>query len=182
MKRTILCLSILTCILSSDLFAQKYLTREGTATFHSNVPLYSFSGTSPYLTGMINTDNKIVDFYLDLTTLDSGLEKRDRDMQEVLGTDQFPFAEFYGELTTSFDPSLQDSQKVTVKGNFKIHGVSREVEIPGTLTPTKEGIHLYATWILKLEDYDIVPPKLLFVKVDQEQRIEIEGLLKPTDD
>lgn len=182
MKKLILFTILLFCLPGTELFAQKFLTREGTAIFHSNVPLYSFSGSSPYLVGMINTENKIVDFYLDLTTLDSGLEKRDRDMKEVLETDSYPFAEFYGEMISEFDPALQDTQQVKVKGEFKIHGVSRKVEIPGKLTPSDEGIHLYATWILKLEDYDIIPPKLLFVKVDQEQRIEIEGMLKPTED
>jgi polyisoprenoid-binding protein YceI len=68
-----------------------------------------------------------------------------------------------------------------VKGDFKIHGVSREVEIEGTLQKKPDGILLKANWVLLLEDYDIIPPKLLFVKVDQEQKIEIEALLKPTD-
>jgi polyisoprenoid-binding protein YceI len=161
--------------------AQEYMTDSGTAIFHSEVPLHSFSGTSNFLTGLINLEDGTVDFYLDLTTLDTGIEKRDRDMKETLETEKFPFAEFFGSLSSEFNPDDSSEQSVKVKGDFKIHGVSREVEIEGTLQKKPDGILLKANWVLLLEDYDIIPPKLLFVKVDQEQKIEIEALLKPTD-
>ncbi|MFN1833835.1 YceI family protein [Balneola sp. MJW-20] len=170
---------VLFLILPAQADAQLYRTDNGKAVFYSKVPLYTFSGESKYLVGQIDPDKKIVDFYLDLTTLDSGLEKRDRDMREVLETDEYPFAEFYGELISDFNPGLKDTQNVLVKGDFTIHGVTKEMEIKGKLTPSDEGIHLIAKWIVRLEDHDIIPPKLLFVKVDQEQEIEIETLLKP---
>lgn len=162
--------------------AQSYMTEEGTAIFHSRVPLHTFSGNSENLTGLINLSNNKVDFYIDLTTLETGIEKRDRDMKETLETKKFPFAEFFGELVSDFNPDTTAEQAVKVKGEFKIHGVSREVTIDGTLQMKPEGLLVKASWILLLEDYDIVPPSLLFVKVDQEQEIEIEALLKPVDD
>lgn len=162
--------------------AQSYMTEEGTAIFHSRVPLHTFSGSSENLTGLINLNNNKVDFYIDLTTLDTGIEKRDRDMKETLNTEKYPFAEFFGELVSNFNPDTTVEQSVTVKGDFKIHGVTQEVTIDGTLQMKPEGLLVKASWILLLEDYDIVPPSLLFVKVDQEQEIEIEALLKPVED
>lgn len=157
------------------------MTDSGTAIFHSEVPLHSFTGSSDFLTGLINLEDGTVDFYLDLTTLDTGIQKRDRDMKETLETGKFPFAEFFGSLSTDFNPDDTSEQPVKVKGDFKIHGVSREVTIDGTLQMKPEGLMVTANWVLELEDYDIVPPSLLFVKVDQEQKIEIEALLKPTE-
>lgn len=169
-------------LLSSHVIAQSYMTQEGTAIFHSEVPLHTFTGRSDYLTGKINLDSKIVDFYLDLTTLDTGISKRDRDMRETLETDKYPFAEFYGKLVSPFDPDSSGPQSVTVEGVFKIHGVENKTRYTGTLEHKPEGLLLNAKWVLQLEDYDIIPPKLLFVKVDQEQKIEISALLKPTED
>lgn len=162
--------------------AQTYMTESGTATFYSDVPLHTFSGSSDYLVGQVNLESKIVDFYIDLTTLDTGIEKRDRDMLETLETDKFPFAEFYGELQSDFDPDVSGPQEAVVEGTFKIHGVERETNYTGTLEMTPDGLLLKASWVLLLEDYDIVPPSLLFIKVDQEQKIEIEALLKPVQD
>lgn len=171
---------LLILVTSLTLQAQSFMTEKGKATFHSEVPLHTFSGTSEYLIGMINMETKVVDFYLDLTTLDSGIQKRDRDMRETLETDKYPFAEFYGKIISDLDLNSASIQEVVVKGSFKIHGIEKEKEFTGTLKTTSKGLLLEANWILRLEDYNIEPPSLLFVKVDQEQKIEIEALLKPT--
>ncbi|MGN8226455.1 YceI family protein [Gracilimonas sp. BCB1] len=180
MKKLIATFIFISAIASAAM-AQSYMTEEGSAVFYSKVPLHTFSGESENLTGIINLSNSKVDFYIDLTTLETGIEKRDRDMKETLETEKYPFAEFFGELVSDFNPDTTAEQPVTVKGEFKIHGVSQEVTIDGTLQMKPEGLVVKASWILLLEDYDIVPPSLLFVKVDQEQEIEIEALLKPVE-
>ncbi|MAO64782.1 MAG: hypothetical protein CL666_07255 [Balneola sp.] len=162
--------------------SQAFYTETGTAIFHSEVPMHTFSGKSEYLTGKIDLNTKIVDFYLDLTTLETGISKRDRDMRETLETEKFPFAEFYGEMITPFDPDTSVAQEITVQGTFKIHGVEKDTTYTGTLEMQPDGLMLTANWVLRLEDYNIVPPSLLFFKVDQEQKIEIKALLKPMED
>ena len=173
---------ILSLFIYSEGLTQSYYTENGTAIFHSQVPMHSFSGESQFLTGKINLNTGIVDFYLDLTTLETGIAKRDRDMRETLETDKYPFAEFYGELASPFDPDSAGPQEVKVEGTFKIHGVEKDTSYTGTLHMQPEGLHISADWVLRLEDYDIEPPSLLFVKVDQEQKIEINALLKPLED
>lgn len=170
---------LITCF-NIEINGQSFYTENGTATFYSEIPLHTFSGSSEYLTGKIDLGNGIIDFYLDLTTLKTGIAKRDRDMRETLETDKYPFAEFYGELVTPFNPD-SSAQEVTVKGSFKIHGVKKDTSYTGTLEMTPQGLKLSAKWVLELEDYNIEPPSLLFVKVDQEQRIEIDALLKKMD-
>lgn len=112
--------------------AQSFKTESGHAAFTSSVPLHTFTGLSDHLVGRIDLGEATVDFFLDLTTLDTGIGKRDKDMRETLETDRFPFAEFFGTLE-GFDPASSAVQPVRVRGAFKLHGVSREVEIEGTL-------------------------------------------------
>ncbi len=159
--------------------AQSYKTESGKAVFISKVPLHTFEGSSDKLVGLIDLDDNTVDFYLDLETLDTGNGKRDRDMRLTLETKKYPFAEFFGKLTSGFDPCSPEVQPVTAKGTFKIHGKEQEIEVDGELQMTEEGLQLKAGWILNLEDYDIKPPRLLIIKVDEEQEIKIEALLKP---
>lgn len=155
-----------------------FYTESGTATFTSSVPLHSFTGRSEHLTGMIDLEENVVDFYLDLSTLETGLRRRDRDMRRTLDVEQYPFAEFTGQLQERFDPNRSESQPVTVVGEFSIHGVTQSVEIQGTLTPTEGGVRLQAGWTLRLEAYGIEPPGLLFYRVQQEQGIEIQTTLR----
>ena len=166
-------------VFSFGLHAQIYKTESGKAVFLSKVPLHDFEGSSDQLVGLINLEDKTVDFYLDLETLDTGNGKRDKDMRLTLETKKFPFGEFFGKLVSDFDPTSSEIQAAKVEGVFKIHGKEKEVEIDGTLQMTAEGILLKAGWILNLEDYAIKPPRLLIIKVDEEQEININALLTP---
>ncbi len=177
--RQILLLILGVLLTSTTATAQSFYAENGEAVFLSKVPLHDFEGSSQSLVGLIDLEEKIIDFYLDLETLDTGNGKRDKDMRLTLETDEYPFAEFYGSLTTPFDPENTEPQLAIAKGDFKIHGETKEVEIEGTLQKTNEGLLLKASWILNLEDYKIKPPRLLIIKVDENQEIDIEILLTP---
>lgn len=166
-------------IFSGTSSAQSFYSENGKAVFTSKVPLHTFEGSSENLVGLINLEDQVIDFYLDLETLDTGNGKRDKDMLLTLETDEYPFAEFFGTLTTPFDLENLEPQSAIAKGDFKIHGEVQEVEIEGTLQKTDDGLLLKAAWILNLEEYKIKPPRLLIIKVDENQEIEIEVLLTP---
>ena len=159
--------------------AQVFTTESGHASVTSHVPLHTFTGESDRLVGRISLADSTVDFYLDLTTLDSGIGKRDKDMRRTLETDEYPFGEFFGKLVSPFDPELDGPQEATVAGAFTIHGVTRQVEIRGTLTLEPEGLRLEAAWELNLADYEIVPPSLLIMKVDEVQEMKINAVMRP---
>lgn len=166
-------------ILPQMVSAQAYKTETGHAEFKSEVPLHSFVGSSDHLVGKISLPDSTVDFYIDLTTLDTGNNKRDKDMRSTLDTDEYPFAEFFGKLVTEFNTENSGPQKVTVEGDFKIHGVSRNVSIDGTLQKTDKGLEVKASWTLDMTDYDIKPPGILFYRVDENIDIQIDALLEP---
>lgn len=167
---------------TGSLQAQSYKTDSGHVEFHSEVPTHTFTGSSEYLTGLINLADSTVDFYVDLTTLDTGIGKRDKDMRNTLETDQYPFAEFYGKLVSGFNRQSTAVQQVTARGDFTIHGVSREIAVDGTLQRTAEGLKLQASWTVDIEDYDIRPPGILFYRVDENQDIVIDALLTPVEE
>ena len=174
-------IAVLPFWIAPSLAAQTYMTEGSHVEFTSSVPLHTFTGESENLVGMVNLADSTVDFYVDLTTLETGLGKRDKDMRITLETDKFPFAEFFGKLVSPFDPENPEPQPAIARGDFKIHGVSRSIEVEGTLQKTDTGLALKAAWDLQLEDYEIVPPKLLFIKVDQTQALKIDALLTPTE-
>ena len=181
--RTYLLLFALLGVWGSSAFAQTYKTEAGHVEFTSKVPLHTFTGTSEQLTGLINLEDGTVDFFVDLETLDTGMRKRDKDMKITLETKEYPFAEFFGKLTSPVDHLAGwDEGVAAVTGNFTLHGVTREVTVEGTLRKTTEGLLLKASWQIRLDDYDIVPPSLLIVKVDEVQEVAIEAILKPVED
>ncbi|MDN3204565.1 YceI family protein [Algoriphagus sediminis] len=162
--------------------AQKFMTEEGKAVFLSEAPLSSFEGESDYLAGLIDLEQNLLDFYLDLNTLETGIGLRDRHMREnYLETEEFPFAEFTGKLDDV--PSLEMNQQMPVKaiGKFKIHGVEREIEVNGFLTWVSEDeINLEASFEVLLSDYEIPLPKLVFYELAENQKVTLTANLKKT--
>lgn len=181
MKKVLLILITLTSVIMSfnEAEAQSYMSEEGYVEFVSRAPLSEFKGKSNQLTGLVDLDENLIDFYVDLTTIDTGIEKRNRDMRNsYLDTDQFPFAEFTGSLLTPFDPEKQVKQEVRTEGIFTIHGVEKKMVIEGTLEPRETGVNLEASWSVLLEDHDIDRPGILFYELADEQKVNISIHLK----
>ncbi|MEO0559568.1 MAG: YceI family protein [Bacteroidota bacterium] len=173
-------LALALTILAIPATAQTYESARGTVEFTSRVPLHTFTGTSPHLNGALDLDTREVDFYVDLETVETGIGKRDRDMRDALETRRFPFAEFTGRLTTPLDLQQRTPQRARVEGTFTIHGVARPLTVVGTIEPTRQGLRVRAGWEVRLDDHNIQPPRLLMVKVNQVQRVEIDILLTPS--
>lgn len=165
-------------------YSQVFVTENGHAEFHSSVPLHTFTGESGYLTGMIDFEENLVDFYLDLETLETGNGRRDRDMYRTLNVEEYPFAEFTGALESpsSFDLNSGEKQAVRVSGEFTLHGITQEKTVEGTLQKQGNEVLLEAQWIQNITDHDIEPPGILFYRVDEEMEIRIEARLRLSDD
>lgn len=167
------------CII--DALSQKYYTEDGDVVFISESTMESFNGSSSNLVGLINLQDSVVDFYVDLNTLDTGIKLRNEHMREnFLHTEEHRFASFYGTLSTPLDPALKDTQQVKTTGTFTVNGNENNIEVTGKAIFDENGVlHLTAGWELNLNDYNIEVPKLLFLKVSEEQIIEINAILKP---
>ena len=157
-----------------------FFTENGKAEFTSRAPMLTFSGVSEQLNGLINLEQNILDFYLDLETLDTGIRLRNKHMRDsYLETKEFPFAEFRGQLRELPDFTSGDTASVIAVGRFKIHGIEREIEVPGVLIRTSQGLLLSAEWKIELPDYEISVPKVVFYELSETQEIQIQGLFVP---
>ncbi|PZX56826.1 YceI-like domain-containing protein [Algoriphagus ratkowskyi] len=161
--------------------AQTFQTESGNVNFLSKAPLSEFNGVSNKLHGLIDLSQNVLDFYIDLNTLETGIGLRDKHMRDnYLETKKYPFAELTGKMTSI--PSLTTGSKsiVVAVGKFKMHGVDKEIEVRGTLSKISSGeLELVADFEILLSDYDIPVPKLVFYELAEKQVISIKAILKP---
>lgn len=162
--------------------AQSFQTETGHAEFTSSVPLHTFTGESDNLTGLIDFEENLVDFFIDLETLETGNGRRDRDMYSTLNVEEHPFAEFTGSLDYSFDINSTEPQNVTGSGEFTIHGVTRDMTVDGILQKQGDELLLESEWKLDITEYDIEPPGILFYRVRDEMDVRINVRLRPVED
>lgn len=160
-------------------FGQEYLTKNGEVIFLSKAPLNEFEGKSSSLNGLLNLESNLLDFFVDLNTLKTGIGLRDSHMREnYLETDQFPFAEFTGKMSQMPTLVLGTKTPVLAQGKFKIHGVEREIEVAGFLTLLQNGkVDLNASFEILLSDYEIPLPKLVFYELAEAQKVTVNAIL-----
>jgi len=172
-KATLICAISL---LSIGLFAQQFEGNKGKVTFVSEAPLNTFEGNSDQLNGWIDLDKGLVDFYLDLNTLKTGIGLRDKHMRDsYLETKKYPFGEFTGQINKAID----FNQPVEVRGKFKLHGVEKEVLLKGLVKKIdQDTIEIISDFEILLSDYKIDIPKIVFYELADIQKARIQIQLK----
>jgi polyisoprenoid-binding protein YceI len=151
--------------------------------FISSAPIEDFEGVTKRIDGYVLhqgtelTDNSDVYFEVDLRTLDTGIGLRNRHMREdYLHTDKFPFARYKGSIVR-VQRSGRDNT-VVVRGTMDIHGVTRQMDINATLTPTNNGYRVKSSFQVNLPDHDIPIPRFMFLKISEVMRLELDFHLK----
>ncbi len=179
MRRVVFVIAFLLAI-SGTGHGQVFITESGQVEFLSKAPLNEFTGNSSNLNGLVDLDKNLLDFYVDLNTLNTGIGLRDRHMREnYLETKKYPYAEFTGTINAL--PKLENGQSrsVSAKGIFKIHGVEQEIQVPGKLTALSDTeLQLDASFKVLLGDYNIDIPKVVFYELAEEQEVTIKAILK----
>jgi polyisoprenoid-binding protein YceI len=167
-------------VFSGKVHSQVYKTEQGNVEFLSKAPLNEFTGKSSDLNGLVDLDKNMLDFYVDLNTLKTGIGLRDRHMREnYLETKKYPYAEFTGKIASETKLIKGQSKSVTARGKFKIHGIEKEIEVPGKLTAISDSeVQLEAQFTVLLSDYKIDIPKVVFYELAEEQVVTIKAVLK----
>jgi len=158
--------------------AQQYMTKDGSIRFFSSAPLEDISAKSNKLTSIFNTANNEIAFSVTIKSFD--FEKKlmqEHFNEKYMESDKYPTSTFSGRVE-GFDVSKGGVQPVVAKGKLTIHGVTREVEIPGTIEMTADNkIKMISTFKVKVADYEIEIPQLVFQNIAEEVEVTVDFTL-----
>jgi len=119
---------------------------------------------------------------VDLASLDTGLGLRNRHMRSnYLEVEEFPYA-FFNATIGRVETVAAGMFRVTAQGVLNIHGVDREMEVPCDVSERGEGYRVRCTFNTLLSDFDIKIPRLMFLKLANEVRLELDFTVQPAPD
>lgn len=108
----------------------------------------------------------------------SGDANRDVHMEEVVEAGRFPAVTFRGVAHLPPDLKLPPGP-VPMEGEVELHGVRRPVHLDLAVEAQADGsVRVKGAFAVSLDGFGIERPALLFVKVDDACRIEVDLLLK----
>jgi polyisoprenoid-binding protein YceI len=120
-------------------------------------------------------------FYLevDLASLDTRLGLRNRHMRNnYLEVEEFRYAFFEGTIQ-EVERIGRDHLRVWGVGSMEVHGVSRDMRIPCDLSSRGSGYRAQCSFELLLSDFDISIPRIMFLKLANEIRLELDFSVRP---
>ena len=160
--------------------------------FISRAPIDEFDGVTDRIDGYVLLDGprlqegapQAAQLYLevDLGSLDTGIGLRNRQMRDhYLEVEEFPYA-FFDATIGSVEAAAGGVFRVTAQGTMNIHGVEREVDIPCDVSDRGEGYRVRCTFTVLLSDFDIEIPRIMFLKLAEEIRLELDFAVRPASD
>lgn len=152
--------------------------------FISSAPVEDFEGITNKIDGYLTTKdgNNLygaeVYFEVDLNSVDTGIGLRNRHMREdYLHTDTYPLTSYKGKITEV--NKINDSNyDVRVNGEITIHGITKSLVTRGEIKFTKNGINATTKFTVKLTDHKIEVPQVMFLKISEDIRLELDFNLK----
>lgn len=168
-------------------FPQEHFVDKGKnnlVKFISKTPIESFEGVTNQIDGYMYwegeslTNKSQLYFEVNLDALDTGIGLRNRHMKEnYLETFRYPYAQFNGKIIKE-DAESNNKSKVTVDGEMFIHGVAKKLTISGTIEKNKPSYRIQSEFTIKLSDYKIEVPSLMFMRISEEIKLVLDFFIK----
>ena len=158
--------------------------REGTLSFDGRATAGAFSGTTTTVTGEMTGGNMLSEVRgwveIRVSTLKTGNDRRDRDLNKSMESAKFPTVRFELTGVAAAEPP-RDSMPVTLQGRFIIHGVTREVSLPADVTLGPDGVRVRAATPLNLKDYEIggLTKMMGMLKMHEEIVVHVDLVFEP---
>lgn len=130
----------------------------GTLSFDGHATAGDFVGTTSAVSGQLTGASDVTGVRgwveAPVNTLKTGNGKRDKDLNKSMESDKFPVLRFELARVTRTG-GTPDSLGVVLHGTLAIHGVTREVDLPGTVQLSPSAARVRTDFPLNLKDYRI---------------------------
>jgi polyisoprenoid-binding protein YceI len=94
-------------------------------------------------------------------------------MHEAMESDKFPKASF--EIK---EVIAKAGDNVILKGVMSMHGVTRAMSFEGSVSEEASKVRLKAKSMMKMSDFGITPPKMVFLTVRDQVDLSVDIVLK----
>jgi polyisoprenoid-binding protein YceI len=173
------------CDIPSNLLAGRILSEtrrvlKGEVVFVADARLHDFEGRATAVSGRVRArgvDEAVGCVAIEAKALDTGIGLRNRLMwEDHLEVAKFPEIRF-------ILAGLRDLRReagniaVTLEGELTLHGVTRPLHIPATVSPADGRFEVEGRTPLKMSDYGIGRPAFLFVTVKDEVEVRFRVLV-----
>ncbi|RYD57335.1 MAG: YceI family protein [Sphingobacteriales bacterium] len=165
---------------TGNLFAQKYMTRTGKVTFFSSTPVENIEAFNNEVASVVDAKTGDVVFQVPIKSFK--FEKalmQDHFNENYMESDKFPKAEFKGKIAdlSGVNFAKDGTYNVKINGKLTIHGVTKDVSMPGTIVVKGSSITASSKFNVATADYNINVPKVVEGKIAKQIEVTVNTVL-----
>lgn len=159
--------------------AQKFTSEKSAVSFFSHASIEDIAAKTTKATSIFNATTSEIVFVIPVKEFEfeKALMKQHFN-EKYMETEKYPKSTFQGKLT-GYQQSGNGEQEAHAIGKLTIHGVTKEVDLIGTMQNVEGKIVMKSKFMIKLEDYKIKIPTLLWKNIAEQVEVTIEFTYKP---
>jgi polyisoprenoid-binding protein YceI len=151
-----------------------------TISFYSKSPLEDIEATNKKAVIVLRTTTNDIQFGVPMISFKFAKPLMEEHFNEnYVESEKYPTCTFKGKINETIDYTKDGEHKVTAKGTMNLHGVSKEIEAPGTLTIKGKEIFIVSAFKIRVADYNIKVPSLYVQNIAEIIDVKVNAILEP---
>jgi hypothetical protein len=171
---------LITLLSAAQVYSQqRYFAEKAVVSFFSDAVVEDISATNEKVTSILDVVSGDVAYLMSIKDFQFPNKLMQVHFNEkYLESEKYPKSSFKGKIT-DFKINGTGAQNVKANGKLTIHGVTRDVAVTGTATVNGNRIIVKAKFKVKLLDYDIKVPQIVWQNIAQEVEVTTDFEYRP---
>lgn len=173
MTKSLILFCVLTLLIPLTTFSQRYFAEKSRISFFSDGVVENITASNTKVTSIFDARGDIA--FL-MSVKDFEFEKKLMQVhfnEKYMESEKYPKSSFQGKVV-GFDPAIKGTQQVKAVGKLTIHGVTHDVEAPGTVEVVNNQLLVRSKFMVKLSDYNIKVPQIIWKNIAQQVEVSID--------
>jgi hypothetical protein len=155
-------------------FSQRYFAEKSKVTFFSDGVVEDITAGNTKVTSIFDVLKGDIAFLLSIK--DFEFEKKLMQVhfnEKYMESEKYPKSSFQGKIV-GFDITQKGVQQVKAVGKLSIHGITKDIEVPGTVEVRDGQLLVKSKFMVKLVDYNIKVPQIIWKNIAQQVEVNID--------
>ncbi|WP_375562545.1 YceI family protein [Bernardetia sp. OM2101] len=164
---------------NSTAFSQRYTLEESKVHFFSSAPMEDIEANNKDCKGVIDTKTNAFSFRIPIKSFIFPSSLMQQHFNEnYMDSEKYPNATFKGTIEGDYDLTTDGTYDVVAVGDLEIHGKKQARKIPSQIIVKNGKASIKSTFDVKLEDHDVEIPSLMFQKIAETVKVDMDSDLK----
>jgi hypothetical protein len=165
-------------VISCSAYGQKFMSERGHIKFFSQAAIEDITATNEKATALFDGGSGSIAFVVPINQFVFAKALMQEHFNEkYMESDRYPKSTFQGKIT-GYNPDAT-MQTVNAEGKLTIHGVTRDVTIPGQIARSDKGLTMTSKFMVELKDYKIEIPRLMWQNIAERVEVTLDFSFRP---